>query len=139
MAPDGADRRELRQIGDVANLVGLSLRTVRHYEDAGLVLPAARTAGGFRLYGDEAIGRLRLIMQMKPLGFSLEEMRLLIEARAALASGAVAADERRDLEGRVAMFAAAATEKCDELRASLAVAEAFSDTLAAEVASFDEP
>ena len=35
----------LRQIGEVANLVGLSLRTVRHYEDSGLVLPAARTPG----------------------------------------------------------------------------------------------
>jgi hypothetical protein len=75
---DAGGDRALRQIGDVANLVGLSLRSVRHYEDAGLVLPAARTTGGFRLYDDEAIARLRLIMQMKPLGFSLEEMRLLI-------------------------------------------------------------
>lgn len=134
----GADAgdRVLRQIGDVASLVGLSLRSVRHYEDAGLVLPAARTTGGFRLYDDEAIARLRLIMQMKPLGFSLEEMRLLIEARTALAAGPADEAIRRDLEDRVAMFAVAAAEKCEDLRASLAIAEEFSEALRGEVESF---
>lgn len=136
----GADAgdRVLRQIGDVANLVGLSLRSVRHYEDAGLVLPAARTTGGFRLYDDEAIARLRLIMQMKPLGFSLEEMRLLIEARTALAAGPAEEATRRELQDRVAMFAVAAGEKCEHLRASLAIAEEFSRTLRGEVDSFGD-
>jgi DNA-binding transcriptional MerR regulator len=135
-APEVAEQHDLRQIGAVATLVGLSLRTVRHYEDAGLVLPAARTPGGFRLYDDKAIDRLRLIMKMKPLGFTLEEMRLLIEARARLEEPNVPDDEREDLGGRLAMFAAAAAERCERLRSELGVAEAFAATLEADAARF---
>nr|MDT0665545.1 MerR family DNA-binding transcriptional regulator [Micromonospora sp. DSM 115978] len=45
----------LLQIGDVAKQVGLSLRTVRFYEEAGLLTPAKRTPGGFRLYDDDTV------------------------------------------------------------------------------------
>ena len=86
--PSRAPVGPLRQIGEVVATVGLSLRTVRFYEEAGLVIPVARTAGGFRLYDDESIARLRLIMQMKPLGFTLDEMRLLIEAYDDVGAGA---------------------------------------------------
>jgi DNA-binding transcriptional MerR regulator len=127
----------LRQIGEVVDTVGLSLRTVRFYEEAGLVIPVARTAGGFRLYDDESIARLRLIMQMKPLGFTLDEMRLLIDARERLdvsdGDGAQSEATRADLLGRLEMFAAAAKEKCTELEEQLAVARAFSADLAEEV------
>jgi DNA-binding transcriptional MerR regulator len=123
----------LRQIGEVVDAVGLSLRTVRFYEEAGLVIPVARTAGGFRLYDDESIARLHLIMQMKPLGFTLDEMRLLIEARDRLDAPTVAGDERAGLLGRLEMFAAAAKEKCAELEAQLSVARAFSADLADDV------
>jgi DNA-binding transcriptional MerR regulator len=123
----------LRQIGEVVDTVGLSLRTVRFYEEAGLVIPVARTAGGFRLYDDESVARLRLIMQMKPLGFTLDEMRLLIEARDRLDARDDADGARADLLGRLEMFAAAAEEKCTELEAQLAVARAFSSALADDV------
>ncbi|MDP9021544.1 MAG: MerR family DNA-binding transcriptional regulator, partial [Actinomycetota bacterium] len=49
------------QIGEVADRVGLSLRTVRYYEEVGLIEPSDRTAGGFRLYTDDDISRLELI------------------------------------------------------------------------------
>lgn len=136
--PTVGETGSLRQIGAVASLVGLSLRSVRHYEDAGLVVPAARTPGGFRLYDEQAIGRLRLIMQMKPLGFTLEEMRLLIDARQRLADGGLGREVAGELQGRVAMFAAAAAEKCAQLREQLAIAEAFSATLQDEAAHFDD-
>jgi DNA-binding transcriptional MerR regulator len=106
---------------------------VRFYEEAGLVIPVARTAGGFRLYDDQSIARLRLIMQMKPLGFTLDEMRLLIEARDRLDAGDEAGPDRSDLLGRLEMFAAAAKEKCAELEEQLAVARAFSAGLAEDV------
>ena len=67
------------QIGEVAERIGLSLRTIRHYEEVGLAVPSARSEGGFRLYAESDVERLRVIMQMKPLGFSLEEMRELLE------------------------------------------------------------
>ncbi|MEO6411510.1 MAG: MerR family transcriptional regulator, partial [Pedococcus sp.] len=66
------------KIGDVAERTGLSLRTIRHYEEVGLLREAERSAGGFRLYGEDAVARLLLVKRMKPLDFSLGEMRDLI-------------------------------------------------------------
>lgn len=125
----GVDDDSLLQIGAVAQLVDLSLRTVRHHEDAGLVRPVARTAGGFRLYDHDTIARLLLIKQMKPLGFTLEEMRLLIETRERLDDPSLDPDERNNLRERVALFSAAASEKVRGLREQLATAEAFASTL----------
>jgi len=61
-------------IGELAERTGLSLRTIRHYDDVGLLPATARTEGGFRVYSETDAARLMLIKQMKPLGFSLEEM-----------------------------------------------------------------
>lgn len=73
-----APERKLFQIGEVAERVGLSLRTVRYYEEIELVIPSARTEGGFRLYSEEDVQRLLLVKGMKPLGLSLDEMRELV-------------------------------------------------------------
>src|SRR5512133_1079255 len=69
---------ELMHIGRVAQVVGLSLRTIRYYEEIGLVTPSGRTAGGFRLYNADDVDRLLLIKRMKPLGYPLEEMARLL-------------------------------------------------------------
>ncbi|MHA7141873.1 MerR family transcriptional regulator [Arthrobacter sp. Sr33] len=61
-------------IGELAERTGLSLRTIRHYDDVGLLPATARTDGGFRVFSEEDYERLTVIKQMKPLGFSLEEM-----------------------------------------------------------------
>ena len=66
------------QIGELAERTGLSLRTIRHYDDVGL-LPASRTEGGFRVYTEQDVERLLVVLQMKPLGFTLEEMAELLE------------------------------------------------------------
>ena len=73
------------QIGEVAERTGLSMRTMRHYEEDGLVAPSARSDGGFRLYTEDDIARLHAIRRMKPLGFTLEEMRELLDSLALLA------------------------------------------------------
>jgi MerR family transcriptional regulator, copper efflux regulator len=80
----------MHQIGEVAEAVGLSLRTIRYYEEVGVVPPSGRTAGGFRLYTDGDIERLLLVKQMKPLDFSLEEMRDLLQTRDRLAADVTA-------------------------------------------------
>lgn len=112
----------MHHIGEVADAVGLSLRTIRHYEETGLVPPSGRSAGGFRLYTDDDIGRLRLIKQMKPLDFSLEEMREVLEMRDRLAGG-IDGPDRRALQERLAIFVAAAEERCSRLREQLDAAE----------------
>lgn len=71
--------RPLLQIGEVAERVGLSLRTVRYFEEVGLVTPSARTTGGFRLYSEEDVERLLVVKGMKPLGLSLEEIRDILD------------------------------------------------------------
>ncbi len=70
---------ELLQIGEVADCVGMSLRTVRYWEEIGLVTPSTRSSGGYRLYSDADLHRLLMAKAMKPLGLTLEEMRELLE------------------------------------------------------------
>jgi MerR family transcriptional regulator, copper efflux regulator len=121
----------MHQIGEVAEAVGLSLRTIRHYEEVGLAPPSGRTSGGFRLYTDDDIERLRLVKHMKPLDFTLDEMRQLLETRDRLGEG-VDGDERGVLLERVAMFAALAEKRCEDLRAQLEAAEAMTAMLRRE-------
>lgn len=71
----------LLQIGEVATRTDLSVRTIRHWEDIGLISPSARSRGGFRLYSHEDVARIRLLRYMKPLNFTLEQMRELLELR----------------------------------------------------------
>ncbi|MBM0230847.1 MerR family transcriptional regulator [Micromonospora sp. STR1_7] len=115
------------QIGEAAERVGLSIRTIRHYEDAGLVVPSARSEGGFRLYTQPDLDRLRVVKRMKPLGFTLEEMRDLLQILDALpgADG----DERVALQNRLATFHTAAQTRVQALRAQLATAEGFAQQI----------
>ncbi len=65
-------------IGELAERTGLSLRTIRHYDDVGLLPATSRTGGGFRVYTEDDFERLMIIRRMKPLGFSLEQMAELL-------------------------------------------------------------
>lgn len=109
----------LHQIGEVAERVGLSLRTVRYYEEQGLLVPETRTEGGFRLYSEEQIERLSLIKQMKPLGFTVQQMRELLDARDALHDPATSATAREQAAGRVRAFAGLVAQRHDELARQL--------------------
>lgn len=118
------------QIGEVAARTELSLRTIRHYEDAGLVIPSARSQGGFRLYTEADVGRLMVIRRMKPLGFSLEQMRELLTATDRLDAGEpLSAAEREELVERVRGFEQAVQQRMADLRTQLARAEEFAATL----------
>lgn len=66
-------------IGEFAERTGLSSRTLRHYEDIGLIPPTGRTEGGFRLYTEDDLRRMLTIRRMKALGYSTAEMGELLE------------------------------------------------------------
>lgn len=65
-------------IGEVAARTELSLRSLRHWEEVGLLTPSGRTDGGFRLYTEADVERILAIRRMKPLGFSLDEMKAVL-------------------------------------------------------------
>jgi DNA-binding transcriptional MerR regulator len=94
-APAGPRSESLR-IGDVARLVGTTTRTIRYYEEIGLLPEApARPSGRHRLYTHAEVERMREVMRLKELlGVSLEELKALLTAEEARAE--VRAQLRRD-------------------------------------------
>lgn len=120
------------QIGEVAQQTGLSLRTIRYYEEMDLVVPSARTAGGFRLYTDSDVARLQLIKRMKPLDFTLEETRDLLANLDALDS--VEGQARRaELVSRLEMYQEVAQARVEAVRQQLEIADGFAADLRAEI------
>jgi len=65
----------LYRIGELARLAGVSARTIDYYTGLGLLKPAKRSKGNYRLYDDETLQRIRRIEQLKAQKFSLEEIR----------------------------------------------------------------
>lgn len=114
------------KIGEVAELTGLSIRTLRHYDEFGLVEPSAHTSGGFRLYTGADIERLLLIRRMKPLGFTLERMKDFLEAADAVRRDGAGAHEAR---ATVESVREEAEQRYHDLRARLGYAEEFLRTV----------
>jgi DNA-binding transcriptional MerR regulator len=67
------------RIGDLAEVIGVTVDTLRYYEREGLLPPIDRTAGGFREYSDDTAHRLQFIKQARELGLSLREIRDLVD------------------------------------------------------------
>ena len=63
------------QVKEVVELAGVTVRALHHYDEIGLLVPKARTAGGYRLYDDDDLLRLQQILIGRELGLSLEEIR----------------------------------------------------------------
>jgi len=68
-------------IGKIANLAQVSADTLRYYERERLIAPAAKSAGGYRLYERDALRRIRFIKQAQQCGFTLTEIRALLALR----------------------------------------------------------
>lgn len=66
-------------IGEVARASCLSPKTIRFYEDAGLLRAARRSASGYRLYGEAELARLRLLRRLRLLGLDLPAVRSLVD------------------------------------------------------------
>lgn len=110
----------MMHIGELADRTELSLRTIRHYDEVGLLKPSGRTEGGFRLYTEGDFSRLMLIRRMKPLGFSLEEMGELLRIIGVLDTG-----EDPELRADLGRFIEQATEQRHKLQRQLDMADEF--------------
>ncbi len=74
---------DLLKIGDFARLASTNLRTLRYYEELGLLTPSHRSQGGFRYYRSTDVNRVNMIRDLQELGLQLERIRELISARGA--------------------------------------------------------
>lgn len=124
------------RIGELAERTGLSLRTIRFYEEVGVLAPAPRTKGGFRLFTDSDLQRLLLVRQMKPLGFSVEEMRDLLAAVDRLAAS-TAEPARSEAMLLVRGYQARIDERAAVLREQSGQAQKFAEDLGALIADAD--
>lgn len=87
-------------IGQLSRLSGAGVETIRYYEREGLISEPPRRASGYRQYPEDTLSRLRFIRHAKALGFSLRDIKELLELR--VAPGITCADIRKRVEEKIA-------------------------------------
>jgi DNA-binding transcriptional MerR regulator len=107
----------LLRVGELARAVGKTVRAVHLYEELGLLTPAERTQGGFRLYTEDAIARVHWIIKLQAIGFSLTEVQGFVREFESASSG-------RDAAGRVRETFQTKLAETRRQREQLAVVEA---------------
>jgi MerR family transcriptional regulator, copper efflux regulator len=94
---DEEEGRRMLKIGDVSKQSGMGIEALRFYEKSGLLDKPSRTYSGYRVYGPEVLDRLAFIKRAQALGFSLDEIKRIIEdAR----TGQSPCDEVREIVSR---------------------------------------
>lgn len=74
-------RQKLKRIGTVAKESGIPIRTIRYYDELGLLKTSGRTEGGYRLFNSDVFARLKFIKRSQSLGLSLLEIKEFLEIR----------------------------------------------------------
>jgi MerR family copper efflux transcriptional regulator len=97
---DARDRRDLMQIGDLARETGKTVRAIHLYEELGLLSPAARSKGRFRLYGRDALTRIRWIGKLQDMGFSLGDIQTIVREWELVESAPGAMKRMREIYAR---------------------------------------
>jgi DNA-binding transcriptional MerR regulator len=128
MPEDSAVEHAYMQIGEVAERTGLTPRTLRYYEEKGLLSPPTRMEGGFRLYSDDDIARVERIKQLRDLlGFSLADIKDMIAAE----------EVKQELRRTYRQFETDA-ERLDGMRNALRVTEHQLTLIEQKIASLQE-
>ena len=147
--PDAAPPERLLRINEVAAELGLTTRSLRYYEEVGLLAPAARSDGDYRLYDPSDIDRLRFIKRLRDdAGFSLAQIGQMLEDEAArvrnrerLAHTTDPAERRvylTEAEARVERQVALLQDKAGSLAAMIADAEARLTRIRAGIADLED-
>lgn len=103
-------------VGDVASLVGVSVRTLHHWDAVGLVRPQGRTSGGYRAYSAADVGRVHRVLVYQELGFALTKIAALLDDPAVDETEQLR-QQRRLLEERIARLRQM-TDAVDQVLAS---------------------
>src|SRR5215470_13178454 len=118
---------KLMRVGELAKAVGKTVRAMHLYEELGLLEPRARSDGGFRLYGPEAIDRIHWIVKLQAIGFTLAEIQGFVRDFRG-------ADSGREATSRVrALF----TEKQAQIREQITQLQVIENDLSEAVAYLD--
>lgn len=91
----------LHSIGELARRTGTTVKTVRFYSDCGLLPPADRSPGGYRLYDDDAVARLDLVRTLRELGLDLASIRRVVDREVTLPEVAAVHAEALDVQIRI--------------------------------------
>lgn len=91
------DKDKLLRVGELAKAVGKTVRAMHLYEELGLLEPRARSEGGFRLYGADAIDRIHWIVKLQAIGFTLAEIQGFVKDFQGAGSGREATERVRAL------------------------------------------
>lgn len=134
-APAGSPTLPLLRIQEVAATLGLTARTIRYYEELGLLTPAARSEGDYRLYDDDDVERLRFIKDLRDdAGFSLAEISQMLEDQAARTRNRDRFRTTTDIAERRAII----DDAVARVDRQIDLLQAKSDRLAAMIADADE-
>lgn len=118
---------KLMRVGELAKVVGKTVRAMHLYEELGLLEPRARSEGGFRLYGPEAVDRIHWIVKLQAIGFTLAEIQGFVRDFQGSGSG-------REATSRVrALF----TEKQAQIREQIAQLQGIENDLSEALAYLD--
>lgn len=114
-------------IGQFAEKSGLSLRSIRRYDDIGLLKASGRTEGGFRVYTTDDLARVRIIRGMRALGYAHDEIKDFLSVREAAAGSLVRTTAIERLE--LAELLEDVVQRERGLRVQLRLADEFIDML----------
>ena len=128
LAPERGSGRELIRVGDLARITGKTVRAIHLYEELGLLQPATRSSGGFRLYEPAAAERVRWIDLLHGLGFSLQEMREVLLKWWSSERGTEAMSELNTLFTRKLQETRAAMRRHEQLERELLEGLAYLET-----------
>jgi MerR family transcriptional regulator, copper efflux regulator len=97
---DGGGAGQLMQVGDLARETGRTVRAIHLYEELGLLAPAARSKGRYRLYAQDSLVRIRWIGQLQEMGFSLGDIQTVVREWESIESAPGATKRMREVYAR---------------------------------------